>query len=277
MLAYLWVTQTGSTSGWHDPLSQTRPEGAVAVVTGASSGIGRASAERLADDGYIVLGVGRDRARLDDVSAAVPNMRVMSRDLSREASAAEVVEAAAALGPVVAVVHAAGLGGFLDQPVDRQAPEAWRRTLAVNLDCAFYMLHHAAPHMRAAGWGRYIVVGSTAGSFAAPSQVAYSASKAGLLGFVRSAAYDVAEYGGTCNAVVPGWIRDSLMAEEDARQEASREGLSVEVVWERRAHEYPGGRVGTAAEVADVIGFLVSDEARAVNGQAIGVTHGSNW
>lgn len=255
----------------------SRPTGVVAVVTGASSGIGRAVALLLADQGFRVLAVGRDLDRLQEVAAASPAATVMRCELGTDESAHEVIETAAAIGPPGVVVHAAGLGGYLDRPVDAQTAPAWRRTMAVNLDSAFYLLHESAAHMRDLGWGRFVAVGSTAGSFAAPSQVAYSASKAGLLGLVRSAAYDLAEYGVTCNAVVPGWVRDSRMAEADARLEARRSGVTVDEVWERRAESYPGRRLGTSAEVADVVGFLISDAARAVNGQAIGVTRGSNW
>jgi NAD(P)-dependent dehydrogenase (short-subunit alcohol dehydrogenase family) len=255
----------------------SRPAGAVAVVTGAGSGIGAATARRLAADGFTVLGVGRDLQRLAAVASAVEGMAVMNCDLTQEVRALEVVRQASTMGPTVVVVHAAGVGGYLDEPVDRQTPEAWRRTMLVNLDSAFLLLRAAAPYMRAAGWGRFVAVGSTAGTYAAPAQAAYSASKAGLLGLVRSAAYDLGEYAATCNAVVPGWVQDSLMAQEDARLEAERQSITVDEVWARRAADYPGGTIVSSAEVADVIGFLVSDDARAVNGQAVGVTRGSNW
>ncbi len=154
---------------------------------------------------------------------------------------------------------------------------AWHRTLSVNLDAAFSLLHLVAPHMKDAGWGRFVAVGSTAGSVGAPAMPAYSASKAGLLGLVRSAAQDLAPYGATVNAVLPGWVRDTAMADADAREEAERRGVSVDQVWAERTASYPAGRLLEPDDVAKVIAFLVSDDAAAVSGEALTVALGSPW
>jgi NAD(P)-dependent dehydrogenase (short-subunit alcohol dehydrogenase family) len=105
---------------------------------------------------------------------------------------------------------------------------------------------------------------------------AYCASKAGLVGLMRAAACDLGRFGATANAVCPGWVRTD-MAERDAESEARRRGLDVASVWKERDASYPRGRVLDAAEVAEVIGFLVSDAACGVNGEAVTVALGGVW
>jgi NAD(P)-dependent dehydrogenase (short-subunit alcohol dehydrogenase family) len=256
---------------------QDLPSHGVAIVTGASSGIGEATTRLLARRGVTVLATGRDRARLGKVAADLGGVAVLPSDLSTIEGARRVVEEAARIGPPLVVVHSAGIGGYIDRAIWDQEPAAWHHTLAVNLDAAFWLLHLAAPHMRAAGWGRFVAVGSTAGSVGAPAMSAYSASKAGLLGLVRSAAQDLAPHGATVNAVLPGWVRGTAMAEADAQAEAEQRQLSLDQVWAERTASYPGGRLLEPDDVAKVIAFLVSDEAAAVSGEALTVTRGSAW
>jgi NAD(P)-dependent dehydrogenase (short-subunit alcohol dehydrogenase family) len=126
------------------------------------------------------------------------------------------------------------------------------------------------------GWGRVVMVSSTAGQVGAPRMSAYSASKAGLLGLMRAVAHDLAPHGGTCNAVLPGWVRTE-MAERSAAREAERRGVTVDQVWEDRAAEYPEGRVVRAEEVASTIAFLASEKGSGINGQAVTVALGGYW
>src|ERR671922_2169712 len=94
------------------------------------------------------------------------------------------------------------------------------------------------------GWGRIVIVSSTAGRFGGPAESAYDASKHGVLGLMRSAAQDLARFGVTCNAVLPGWVK-TAMADRSAEEAAKREGTDVEQVWAERAKVYPAGRVVT--------------------------------
>jgi NAD(P)-dependent dehydrogenase (short-subunit alcohol dehydrogenase family) len=133
-----------------------------------------------------------------------------------------------------------------------------------------------APLIEAEGWGRIVYVSSTAGEVGAPSMAPYCASKHGLIGLMRSVAWDIGAYNATANAICPGWVRTD-MAERNAEQDAKRRGLSVEEVWRERAMSYPRKRVLTAEEVAQTISFLVSDAARGINGEAITVALGGQW
>jgi NAD(P)-dependent dehydrogenase (short-subunit alcohol dehydrogenase family) len=246
-------------------------------VTGASSGIGAATARLLASRGIQVLASGRDQDRLAKVAASTEHIVALPCDLSAPDGPQMLIDEAARLGSPVILVHSAGIGGYLDGAIWDMSPVAWRQTMSVNLDAAFLLLHLVAPYMRDAGWGRCVMVGSTAGSVGAPAMSAYSASKAGLLGLVRSAAHDLAPYGTTVNAVLPGWVRGTAMAEADAQDEAQRRGVTVDQVWAERAASYPGGRLLQPDDVAKVIAFLASDDAAAVSGEAVTVAAGSPW
>lgn len=250
----------------------------VALVTGAGTGIGRESALRLASSGHSVVAVGRRAEPLDTLCRERPGICSIAQSLdSPDGCALAVAATVERIGEPLILVHAAGLGGFLDQPIWEQTTEAWRATMAINLDAGFELIRLTAPAMRSAGFGRIILLGSTAGSVGAPAMSAYSASKAGLMGLVRSVACDVAPFGITCNAVLPSWVRRTEMAERDAETEARRRSISVEEVWDERAAASPAGRVLEPAQVAAAIAWLASPEASGVNGTAIGVTLGGNW
>jgi NAD(P)-dependent dehydrogenase (short-subunit alcohol dehydrogenase family) len=250
-------------------------DGRVAVVTGASSGIGRATAMLLAERGARVLAVARNG---DKLAALSRETGVASCAISIETAAAcaRTMEEARRLGPVAILVNCAGRAGYLDRPIWDQSTEDWRATMAVNLDAPFELTRLAVHDMRALGWGRIVMVGSTAGQVGAPAMSAYCASKHGLIGLMRSVAQDVAKFGVTCNAVLPGWVRTE-MAERDAEQEAARRGTSAAEIWAERAAGYPAARVLEPKEVAHVIGFLVGQKASGVNGEAITVSLGGIW
>jgi NAD(P)-dependent dehydrogenase (short-subunit alcohol dehydrogenase family) len=120
------------------------------------------------------------------------------------------------------------------------------------------------------------MISSTAGEVGAPAMSAYCASKHGVIGLMRSVAHDIAPYGGTCNAVLPSWVRTE-MAEQDALKEAAQRGMSADAVWAERAQQNPAGRILDVQEVANVVSFLASAAASGINGQAITVSIGSNW
>jgi len=249
--------------------------GRVALVTGASSGIGRATAALLAERGARVLATARDG---DKLAALERETGAVGFPISLETApaCARAMDEARRLGPVAILVNCAGRGGHLDRPIWEQSPADWRATMAVNLDAPFELTRHAAQDMRTLGWGRIIMVSSTAGQVGAPAMSPYCASKHGLLGLMRSVAHDLARIGGTCNAVLPGWVRTE-MAERAAEQEAAQCGTTAEAIWAERAAGYPTGRVLEPEEIARVIAFLAGDEASGINGEAITVSHGSLW
>jgi NAD(P)-dependent dehydrogenase (short-subunit alcohol dehydrogenase family) len=250
-------------------------EGQVAIVTGASNGIGRAVAAQLASRGARVLAVARDKDRLQKLEYETGAIAYAISIKTAEACA-DVVKRARQLGTPTILVNSAGRGGYLDRPIFEQTSEDWRQTLAVNLDASFELSRHVAQDIRSAGFGRIVMISSTAGEVGAPAMSAYCASKHGVIGLMRSLAHDIAPHGGTCNAVLPSWVRTE-MAEQDALKEAAQRGMSADAVWAERAQQNPAGRILDVQEVASVVSFLASAAASGVNGQAITVSIGSNW
>jgi NAD(P)-dependent dehydrogenase (short-subunit alcohol dehydrogenase family) len=250
-------------------------EGRVALVTGASSGIGRATAMLLAQRGARVMATGRDEDRLRTLADETGVETVVASVDDLEDCEA-IVARTELLGPVSILVNSAGRGADLDRPIWDQSFEAWRTSMAVNLDAPFLLSKACATQMRESGWGRIVMVSSTAGEIGAPSMSPYCASKHGVLGLMRSIAHDVGTFGGTCNAVLPGWVK-TMMANAYVQGEADERGVSLEEIWAEHDAEYPRGAVLQPEEVARVIVWLTTDEAAAVNGEALTVALGGLW
>ena len=250
--------------------------GRVAIVTGASSGIGRACALALARQGATILAVGRDQERLAALSSEHTGIHPFAISIDTPEACLSVVEAARKLGPATLLVNSAGLGGYLDRPIFEHSTENWRAMLAVNLDAPFELSRHVATDIRKNGFGRIVMISSTAGEVGAPAMSAYCASKHGLNGLMRSIAHDIAPFGGTCNAVLPSWVR-TAMTEHDTEAEAARRCMTIEAVWAERAAANPAGRIVTTEEVAETVAFLCSGASSGINGQAITVSIGSLW
>jgi NAD(P)-dependent dehydrogenase (short-subunit alcohol dehydrogenase family) len=247
-------------------------EGRVALVTGAGRGIGKAVTELLLSRGARVMAVARSEEEITalgtDYTAA---------DLGTPYGCALAVEETSQrLGPVEILVCNHGIGSAHERVIWEQDSELWRETMRVNLDGPFYLSKLILKQMVDRGYGRVVYTSSTAGEVAEHAGSAYTSSKHGLLGLMRSVALDGGAFGVTSNAVLPGWVRTE-MAEASAQAEAERRGLTPEQVWEERAALYPPGRVATPQEVAEMIAFLASEESSGVSGQAITVALGGIW
>jgi NAD(P)-dependent dehydrogenase (short-subunit alcohol dehydrogenase family) len=145
--------------------------------------------------------------------------------------------------------------------------------MRINLDGPYYLSKMVVKDMIKQRYGRLVFTSSTAGQVAEYAGSAYSSSKHGLLGLMRSIAQDAGSYNVTSNAVLPGWVR-TPMAQLSADAEAKQRGITSDEVWAERALLYPAGRVVTPEEVAEVIVFLASEESSGVNGEAITVALG---
>ncbi len=247
-------------------------EGRVALITGASRGIGRATATLLASRGARVMCVARGQQELADVG-----LEYSVADLgSPEGCAHAVAETEQRLGPIEILVCNHGIGSAHEQVVWEQDPETWSETMRINLDGPFHLSRLVLRGMVERQFGRIVYTSSTAGQVAEHAGSAYTSSKHGLLGLMRSVAEDGGRYGVTSNAVLPGWVRTE-MAERSARHEAKDRSITTDQVWEERAALYPPGRVTTPEEVAEIIAFLASEESSGVSGEAIRVALGSVW
>ncbi len=247
----------------------------VALVTGASSGIGRATAVALAKRGARVMAIARREPELAQLAREIGGHYVVCDLSSEEGCSVAIDETRRLLGPVEILVNNAG-GSADDASVAEMPNETWWSTMGINLDAPFLLTRAAANDMIGQGWGRVVMVSSTAGEVGAPGMAAYCAAKAGLLGLMRAASQDLAPHGITCNAVLPGWIRTEA-SDRSAAREAAKRGVDVEQVWTERAASYEAGRVATAEEVAETISFLCSPESSGVSGQAVTVALGGLW
>jgi 3-oxoacyl-[acyl-carrier protein] reductase len=234
------------------------------LVTGASRGIGRAIALALARDGFdVALGYHRGKAQAEDACAAIAaqgrSAVALGFDVAdREACAGAIAADLDANGPFWGAVHAAGI--HADAPFPGMAGEAWDRVLRTNLDGFYNALHPLVMRMvRAREGGRIVAISSLAGIVGNRGQVNYAASKAGLIGAVKSLAQELAKRQITVNCVAPGWIETEMLGDAD------REALAAQV---------PMRRLGTPEDVAAAVSFLFSPGAAYVTGQVLSVNGG---
>ncbi len=247
-------------------------DGRVALITGGSRGIGRATADLLASRGAQVMCVARGQQELKETG-----LEYSVADLgTSDGCAKAVADTEQRLGPIEILVCNHGFGSAHERVVWEQDPDVWRESMRINLDGPFYLSRLVLPGMIERQYGRMVYTSSTAGLVAEHAGSAYTSSKHGLLGLMRSVALDGGPYGITSNAVLPGWVRTE-MAERSARHEAKDRGITVDQVWEERAALYPPGRVATPQEVAEMIAFLAAEESSGVSGEAIRIALGSVW
>ena len=249
-----------------------RLEGKVAIITGGGTGIGAATARRFAHEGAKVVVTGRRSEPIVDVARAVDGIAV-SGDAADPMHAEQAVAAAVAeFGGLHVVIANAGLG--FGESAAEVTDDHWRRTLDVNLTGPLLLIRAALPTLIGEGGGSIVVVSSIAAAVASPDSVAYMASKAGLLGLVRSVAVDYGPLGVRANAVLPGWVTTEI-GDRGADELAAREGMSREVAYATLTQDVPLRRPGTPDEVAACCAFLASDEASFVTGATLAVDGGS--
>jgi len=237
-----------------------------ALVTGAASGIGRATAILLAGRGAAVACLDVNADGLAETAAAIGERALpIPCDVTDLAAVeAAVSQAAADLGGLDAVANVAGVGDFTGD-VAEIAPEEWARVLAVNLTGPFHVSRAAIPHLRAAGSGAIVNVSSQFGLVGCLASPAYCASKAGLIGLTRAMAIDHTEEGIRVNCVCPGPVDTPMLAWTDATPELTARERG------RTQGRNLSGRSGRPEEIAATIAFLLSDDVGFMSGSVVAV------
>lgn len=239
--------------------------GRVAFVTGASQGIGRTCALRLAKDGATVAVAARNKEKLGElvreITAAGGKAAAFPLDVADEEQVkATVKDAIAQLGKIEILVNNAGI--TRDQLVMRMKRADWDAVLQTNLTSAYFLIQQVITSMLRQKWGRIINITSVFGQMGQAGQANYSASKAGLIGLTMAIAREVGSRNITCNAVAPGFIETAMTAvlSDEFKQSAVK--------------QIPLGRVGTPDDVASAVAFLASDEASYITGHVLSVNGG---
>jgi NAD(P)-dependent dehydrogenase (short-subunit alcohol dehydrogenase family) len=239
-----------------------RLDGRIAVVTGASKGLGKAIAIALATEGARVALVSRDRDLLSGVAAGIVESGgaagVFAADVAEEGQVRAVERAIAAeFGKVSILVNNAGIN--LRKPVAEFTLDEWRSVMDTNVTAAFLMCRSFVPHMTGAGYGRIINMTSTMSHVSLPHRAAYSASKAALLGMTRAMALELAPEKITCNGISPGPFATEMNRALIESPEATAQFLA----------STPLGRWGRVEEVGQLAVYLCSEEAGFITGTDI--------
>ena len=242
----------------------------VAVVTGGGAGIGRAIAERLAKDGFKVAILDVAEGAAEQAAKSIESAGGVARGYQADVTDREQVDAALAaarsdLGPLAVVVANAAVA--LLQPFLSMTLDQWNHTLAINLTGTFNVVQSALPDLVDAGWGRMVLISSSAAQRGAPKMAHYAASKGGQMALTKALAVEFAKSGVTVNTVAPSAVETpSVQRKRDAGTMPSAQDMAKNI---------PVGRMGTGADIAAAVSYLVSDEASYVTGQTVSVNGGA--
>ena len=241
----------------------------VALVTGASSGIGAAIAIAFAEKGWSVMAAGRDEGRLEEVADVSDDIATWAGDLASSEDCDELIaDAIEEFGAIDCLINNAGI--LVRADIAETSDEDWRNTMTINLDVPFWLSRAALPHLITTE-GSIINIASDWGLNAADRAPAYAASKGGLVLLTKSMARDHAGEGIRVNAICPGDVDTPMLTAE-----AKASGLDVDEYLEEAAEAIPSGRIADPEDVASLALFLAGASASHINGAAILVDGGAS-
>jgi len=248
----------------------------VAIITGSASGIGRACAERFAQEGANIVCLDFDAVRNEETAELCRKFDVEALALKCDVTQPEDLQQAVGTtletwGRIDVLVASAGI--YTGSPLADVPLDQWQRLIDINLTGTFLSNQAVVPTLMEQGSGSIINISSMAGKTSWPASAEYSASKSGVIGLTRSVAMELAPSGATCNAVCPGNTLTD-MVRNVAGVVGEQDGLTGEEWLAKRASECPMNRMAEPWEIAGVVAFLASQDSRYLTGQAIEVDGG---
>jgi NAD(P)-dependent dehydrogenase (short-subunit alcohol dehydrogenase family) len=249
----------------------------VALITGSESGIGRATAIKLAKRGYDLALLGIDEDALSRLCVdlrkqyGVSVIELIADVSEREAVAEAMTNLTNYYGRLDVLIVNAGINGTW-APIDDLSEDEWDKTISVNLKGCYLSLHHAVPHLKKTG-GAIVIVSSINGTrtFTSPGATAYSASKAAQVAIAQQLALELASYSIRVNVICPGEIETNIGKSTEIRHP---EETAIPAVWPDGQVPITGGKPGSSEDVAKLITFLVSDDAKHITGTPIWIDGG---
>jgi 3-hydroxybutyrate dehydrogenase len=249
------------------------------IITGSTSGIGKEIAMAFASVGYHIMLNGFGNASDIEASRAVletdHGVKVLysNADMTRPDQIKEMVQTAEdVFGGVDILINNAGIQHVA--PIDEFPPQKWDAIIAINLSSAFHAIRYALPGMKAKKWGRIINIASAHGLVASPFKSAYVAAKHGLIGMTKAVALEVAEYGITCNAICPGYVKTPLVEGQIADQAKARHMDPDDVIQNVILAAQPTKKFITFDEINALALFLADDNAASINGASLSIDGG---
>lgn len=243
----------------------TSYDGKVALVTGASRGIGKAIAEALGNQGFVVIGTATTESGAEKITENLKSLNIQGQGMALNVTSADEVSNTIkaitdAYGAPLVLVNNAGI--TKDNLLMRMKDDEWYDVVETNLNAVFRVTKACLRGMTKARWGRVINISSVVGSMGNPGQSNYAATKAGVAGFSRSLAAEIGSRGITVNTVAPGFIdTDMTKSLPDEQREALQKQIAV-------------GRLGAPEEIASTVCFLAGDGAAYITGETIHVNGG---
>ena len=234
------------------------------LVTGASKGIGKSIASALVKEGHNVFLTARNKALLKNVCHEIGAKGYFAVDLSNDDAIEKLVKlTAAAYGDIEILINNAGL--YVYSPVEKTTPSDIKNLISVNIKAPYELIKYVVPMMKKKQWGRIINIGSISGVIGEANASLYSLTKSAFLGLTKSLALELAADGITVNTINPGWV-DTNMGQESVQDSDFTIEETIETIPQRRFIE--------PDEIASLIKYLISEDAKGLTGQAISLCAG---